>query len=240
MNELVFLLGVYGFFITSLDDAQVLLHLHHKNPQRYSSTIIGTLLGLLVVIGISWGVKEGLTAFIDMKSFESISKVMMVGAMGWVCYGILGDFFEEKLRLRIIFIFILSSIFSLSIIRHGGDVQVIALVVLVFVGLIWLLQKFESLLSPNQDEVYSPFWPACFTYIINGSDDIIVYSNFMLKYTLTEQVLYSLGVIVGLFLLAQLIHIVGKKILAQEEDVQNKVRVISGLTALAYMIAIAI
>lgn len=67
------------------------------------------------------------------------------------------------------------------------------------------------------------------TYFLNGLDDFVVYSGFYLKYqTLEENILFSFGIISGVFLFAFIAQYAGNMFLVLEQKFQNKIKIMLG------------
>jgi len=73
--------GMYSFLITSLDDFLVLVALYTLYPKNFQSVIIGTSLGLIVVILAAFVSISLLNTFLDIHKY---SDFLICGAMLWV------------------------------------------------------------------------------------------------------------------------------------------------------------
>lgn len=90
---LTFLLGFWGFLITSLDDFIVLCHLFTKHKRKLWSIVLGTSAGLAVVVLGSWIAPNTIKLLgVDLEKFAPF---LISAAMCYVAYGITKNDEEE-------------------------------------------------------------------------------------------------------------------------------------------------
>jgi cadmium resistance protein CadD (predicted permease) len=92
--ELIFLAGIYGFLVTSVDDFVVLCHLFTKHNRKLWSIVLGTAAGLAVVVLGSWFIPNIFGYF--GVNLEKIAPFLITLAMWYITYGIIKNEIDEE------------------------------------------------------------------------------------------------------------------------------------------------
>jgi len=156
-------LGIFSFTLSGIDDLIILFYFYSKYPKYFNYTILGTFLGLNLIIFIS---------------------------------------------------FYLNKIFEIYFQQYIRDIKYI-----IFAYIIYLIVKAIKELKNNKNKlnlkkkynVIKIVISSFIIYIINGSDDIIIYTSFLL---LNENVLlFIIGINIGLLIWYILIKKYAKQVL---------------------------
>jgi cadmium resistance protein CadD (predicted permease) len=176
---LAFLLGIWGFLITSLDDFVVLCHLFIKHKKRLWSIVFGTAAGLAAVVLGSWIAPNAIKLLgVDLEKFAPF---LISCAMCYVAYGIVKDngedteedpFAEVKASLKVFYtagsIYVANGFDDfatyVSFLAGYSEVEQYFYIAGIFIGLIilcflayWSKNKIDQMPEERQEKIKKSF-----------------------------------------------------------------------------------
>ncbi len=184
---MILLYGIYSFVITGVDDFLVLVLFHIKYPKKFKYVMYGTLLGLLAVM---------IPAYISAMAAEKL--------VNWFSSTASENFPTAVVK------------YILYIKEHITPNTIIAFVLL-YLAYNLLKEYFakdeenEELIDIKGKTKREIIILSATTYFFNGLDDYVIYTSFYIKGN--SSIMFSLGIVVGLFIFGIISSYFGKKII---------------------------